>query len=87
MRNPNRTLRRALPFLIFSIGLLVFACGFLYSAIVVGIPYQEPPPDLLQRYNEQASFARAIQQAGGLIILAGVAALRAQAASRLGRRR
>ncbi|HEX8681180.1 MAG TPA: hypothetical protein VF707_02630 [Ardenticatenaceae bacterium] len=87
MRNANRTLRRALPFLIFSIGLLVFACGFLYSAIVVGIPYQEPLPDLLRRYNEQASFARAIQQAGGLITLTGVAALIVQAILRLGRRR
>jgi hypothetical protein len=87
MRNPNRTLRRAFPFLIFSIGLLVFTCGFLYSAIVVGIPYQDPPPDLLQRYNEQASFARTIQQAGGLITLGGVAALIVQAILRLGRRR
>jgi amino acid transporter len=87
MRNANRTLRRTLPFLILSVGLLVFTCGFLYSAIVVGIPYQEPPPDLLQRYNEQAAFARNIQQAGGLITLGGVAALIVQAILRLGRRR
>lgn len=50
------------------LGVVALLTGFWYHP---GIPYQDPPPELLAKYNDQAEAADKVMQIGiGLIVIA-----------------
>ncbi|RMH02418.1 MAG: hypothetical protein D6706_00085 [Chloroflexi bacterium] len=54
-------------------GFLVIFCGFMYDILFAGIPYQDPTPAMVTRYNFHAQIASQIRWAGaGISTLGGV---------------
>jgi hypothetical protein len=63
-------LRTKVIILIIALGFVVIVAGFFYGAIFVGVPYQDPSPELLARQNFNDSVASYIYMSGfGMIIL------------------
>jgi len=54
------------------LGGIVVVAGFFYEVTFAGIPYQDPPPELLARYRFHASVAGYIYMSGFGIIVLGV---------------
>ena len=52
------------------VGLLLVVGGFVYDVIFAGIPYQDPPPELLERYDGHKRIASFICGLG-LVSFAG----------------
>jgi hypothetical protein len=50
--------------------LLLFA-GFMYGAVFVSVPYQDPSPDVTERWNRDRRNADTICLAGALILAGG----------------
>ena len=77
----NRRLR-TLSFVPLIAGVLFLAAGFAYDVVVVGIPFQDPPPALRAQYERDARTASMIMSAGeylssgGLLLVAAAWALR-----------
>lgn len=77
----NRRLR-TLAFAPLIAGLLFLAAGFAYQVVVVGIPFQDPPPALRAQYERDARTASMIMATGeylfggGVLLVAAAWALR-----------
>ncbi len=57
-------------FLLILSGFVLIIAGFVYDVIFAGIPYQDPTPELLARYNFHSSIAGYLELGGlGMIIL------------------
>jgi hypothetical protein len=50
--------------LVIVLGCMVLTGGFLYDIMFAGIPLQDPPPELLARYNLHASIAGHLYKGG-----------------------
>jgi hypothetical protein len=53
-------------------GVLFLAAGFAYEVVVVGIPFQDPPPALRAQYERDARTASTIMSAGEYLLSGGV---------------
>ncbi len=51
------------------IGLLLMLLGFIYDVIFAGIPYQDAPPHLVDKYNQNRNIADATRAAGFTIFV------------------
>lgn len=53
-----------------ALGCVVVVGGFLHDLMFAGIPYQDPPPEVLARYNFHSMVAGCLYMAGfGIIFL------------------
>ena len=71
MSSRNRRLR-TLTFAPLIAGVLLLAAGFTYEVVVVGIPFQDPPPALRAQYERDARTASTIMSAGEYLLSGGV---------------
>jgi len=71
MSSRNRRLR-TLTFAPLIAGVLLLAAGFTYEVVVVGIPFQDPPPALRAQYERDARTASTITSAGEYLLSGGV---------------
>ncbi len=55
-------------------GLSLLFCGFVYDALFAGIPYQDPTPQLSERYAYHAHIASIMSWIGFGIFLFGIIA-------------
>ncbi len=68
---PYRVRQLGAGLAVFCIGVSVVVSGFLYDLLFAGIPYQDPPPEIQQRYLMHAAIAGRLYSIGGAILLAG----------------
>ncbi len=61
------------PLYIVLVGAVVLIAGILYEIVFVGIPYQDPTPDLAAPYAHQSAVAYGVRIAGVLLFSLGVA--------------
>lgn len=54
---------------LFVLGIIIFILGFMYDMKYAGIPYQDPPPELLKQYNKDLHIADTIMNSGFIVIL------------------
>ena len=54
------------------LGLFLIGAGFVYDAVFAGIPYQDPTPEMSQRFDYQKMLAIRIMQVGGLTLAGGI---------------
>ena len=57
---------------LFLIGIAIIIIGFLYDLLFAGIPYQDPPPELLEKYNQHLLVSDIFIKIGLLITLIGI---------------
>ncbi|WP_284650927.1 hypothetical protein [Flavobacterium terrisoli] len=57
---------------LFLIGIVIIAIGFVYDLVFAGIPYQDPSPQLLEKYNQNAFVSDLIIKFGLFITLIGI---------------
>jgi hypothetical protein len=67
-------MRRFWPLIVIAAGLFLLAGGFMYDVMFAGIPYQDPTPEMLARYNHHSRIASTIQWSGFGIFLFGLLA-------------
>jgi hypothetical protein len=67
-------MRRFWPLIVIAAGLFLLVGGFIYDAMFAGIPYQDPTPEMLARYNHHSRIASTIQGSGFGIFLFGLLA-------------
>jgi hypothetical protein len=58
--------------MLIAAGLFLFIGGFIYDVIFAGIPYQDPTPEMLARYNHHSRIASTIQLSGVGVFLFGM---------------
>ncbi|WP_448543129.1 hypothetical protein [Roseiflexus sp.] len=58
--------------IIIASGFVLIIAGFVYNVVFAGIPYQDPPPELVARYNLHAAIAQTITTTGIITMLAGI---------------
>lgn len=68
----NHKKRKFLLRYLFLVGITLIIIGFLYDLKYVGIPYQDPPPELLKKYNYHESISEAIINSGFIFIIIGI---------------
>jgi hypothetical protein len=61
-----------LPFLLPTLGIAIFAIGFIYDVEFAGIPYQDPTPEMQEHYNHEAHIASVIRFIGSFIFVFGL---------------
>ncbi|WP_418792310.1 hypothetical protein [Phosphitispora sp. TUW77] len=54
-------------------GIIIVIVGFLYDVAFAGIPYQNPTPELVIRYNFHSTIADYIYSLGLIAIVIGLA--------------
>jgi hypothetical protein len=70
----EKPMKRGLPFLLILLGLIIIFTGFVYDVLYAGIPYQDPTPALVAKYNFHAQVASIIRWSGaGLCSIGGAA--------------
>ena len=52
-------------------GIVLLLAGFVYDVLFAGIPYQDPTPEMQQRYERHRGIATAIELLGVAITLSG----------------
>jgi hypothetical protein len=58
--------------IIIASGFVLIIAGFVYNVVFAGIPYQDPPPELVARYNTHTTIAQTITTTGIITMLAGI---------------
>jgi len=56
------------------IGIAILLTGVLFDLYFVGIPYQDPPQEILAKYNRDAKIADSIMNIGIIVIIIGILA-------------
>jgi hypothetical protein len=64
-----------LSFVPFVVGVALLAVGVGYDLLYVGLPDQDPAPELERRYQEDDRLASRIESWGGDLILFGLGAV------------
>lgn len=64
-------LRKAFDKLIIK-GLLIYILGHVYFMVTEGIPYQDPTPEMLQKYNFHFTVGNRISDLGLIIMALGI---------------
>ena len=57
------------------LGILLLAAGFAYDVVFAGLPYQDPTPEMILRFNNQKIISERIMQIGGLVLAVGITAM------------
>ena len=57
---------------IIILGILLIVGGFMYDLFFAGIPYQDPTPEMTQRFNFNKSVASTIELIGLIVIIIGI---------------
>lgn len=60
--------------LLIGSGIVLIIISFVYDTVFAGIPYQDPPPELAERYAFHAAVVSALFWLGGAVFLAGMIA-------------
>lgn len=58
--------------ILIAVGFVLIIAGFVYRVMFAGIPYQDPSPELIARYNLHATIAQTITTSGAIAVLAGI---------------
>jgi hypothetical protein len=67
-------MKRFWPLIVISAGLFLLVGGFIYDVMFAGIPYQDPTPEMLARYNQHSRIASTIRVSGFGVFLFGLLA-------------
>ena len=62
-------------FLVAAIGCAVAFLGVIYGALLVGVPYQDPTPEMARREAFHVAVSGWIMSIGGGLLMCGVVAL------------
>jgi hypothetical protein len=57
---------------LFLLGIIIIFIGFFYDIMFAGIPLQNPPAQLMEKYNQNAFVSDLIIKLGLLITLIGI---------------
>ena len=60
--------------LVAVIGFVIAFAGFIYSVVMVGVPYQDPTPEMVRRQDFHFSVSSSIEAIGGTLLCSGVLA-------------
>ncbi len=67
--NVNNIVKK-IPWVITFLGIFLLVFGFYYEVFKVGVPYQDPTPELIQRYQYYSDIAQFLYRIGiGIIVL------------------
>jgi hypothetical protein len=58
-----------------TLGFALILCGFFYDGLFAGIPYQDPTPELQERWEYYKSVASVFYKTGGMVLLLGSMAI------------
>ncbi|MGQ9895814.1 MAG: hypothetical protein ACUVSY_18705 [Roseiflexus sp.] len=58
--------------ILIAVGFVLIIAGFVYRVMFAGIPYQDPSPELIARYNLHATIAQTITTSGVITVLVGI---------------
>jgi len=68
----DHTMKSYWLLILIVVGFVLIIAGFVYNVVFAGIPYQDPPPDLVARYNLHATIAQTITTTGMIAMLVGI---------------
>ncbi|MFN5579889.1 MAG: hypothetical protein ACK49X_09780, partial [Akkermansiaceae bacterium] len=68
----SRLFSRCLPWILILFGILTVIGGFLYDVIFAGIPYQDPTPEMSERYDHHSGIASILRWSGVALCLLGI---------------
>lgn len=57
---------------LFLLGITIIVIGFLYDIMFAGIPPQDPPTQLMEKYNQNTFVSNLIIKLGLLIMIIGI---------------
>lgn len=60
---------------ILAAGIMVLAATFVYGAVRVGVPYQDPTPDMLARWNADMRLVNRLFLVGLALVVAGLSGM------------
>jgi hypothetical protein len=67
-------MKRFWPLILIATGLILLLGGFAYDLNLAGIPYQDPTPEMSERFNRHKNIASVIYLCGVGALLVGVLA-------------
>ena len=56
------------------LGILIIVTGFLYDVYFAGIPFQDAPPELIEKYIFNRNISRTIMIIGAVLLVIGMVA-------------
>lgn len=65
-------IKKKIGLILLIVGILFVVFGFIYDLMFAGIPYQDPTPELTQKYIYNASIAYAFYKAGFIVLIIGI---------------
>ena len=65
-------LKKALPHLPVVFGLALLGSGLLYDTMFAGIPYQDPTPEMLARYERESAVSSTTMMTGVWVFVFGM---------------
>lgn len=68
-------MKRAWPFILLFVGVLVWFSGLIYDVAFAGIPYQDPTPELAEDFAFHSQIATAICWSGFGVFIFGLVAV------------
>ena len=68
----DHTMKSYWLLILIVVGFVLIITGFVYNIVFAGIPYQDPPPELVARYNMHATIAQTITTTGIITTPAGI---------------
>jgi len=69
-------MKRYWPFAMILLGMAIAGVGFVYDVLFAGIPYQDPTPAMVARYNFHSQIASTLCWGGvGIFFMGGAAAI------------
>jgi len=74
--NNKDMMKRHWPIVVAISGIAIILIGFVYDVLFAGIPYQDPTPVLVARYEFHSQIASIIRWSGLIIsMIGGIAAI------------
>lgn len=64
--------KRRFGLFIIILGAVLIVLGFIYEGILAGIPYQDPTPQLLQKYMHYVNIGHFFYKVGFPVLIAGL---------------
>ena len=65
-------IKKKIGLILLIVGALIVVFGFVYDVMFAGIPYQDPTPELTQKYVYNVSIAYAFYKAGFIVSITGI---------------
>jgi hypothetical protein len=67
-----RMIKKMLGLFIVIFGAVLIVLGFIFEGILAGIPYQDPPPEILHKYMVYVNIGQTFYKLGFPLLLAGL---------------